>query len=191
MTHELPKRVHEEIARQNQLFAARLEASRLQAGRSCGECQMCCEVLTIEQLQKPRNTVCRHQCEAGCAIYESRPEPCARYHCAWLDGFGLDEDRPDKSGLFFETLMCGDITILLWCSDDHHLKDFAEKLEPWVTSRTIAMEMRTDKNGKGTADVAAADDVAPFEAHALVASIINGGAFIKMADKIVRVAHNP
>jgi hypothetical protein len=56
------------------------------AGRSCGECSLCCKLPQIVELDKPEGVWCRH-CAPGrgrCLIYETRPEPCRAFHCSWL-----------------------------------------------------------------------------------------------------------
>lgn len=40
----------------------------------------------------------------NCMIYEGRPESCKSYRCAWLDGHGEKEDRPDKSGVVIDDI---------------------------------------------------------------------------------------
>lgn len=72
------------------------EAVPLVPGRSCAGCTMCCKLLGIEALEKPRLTLCTH-CTVGkgCGIYEERPVECAEFYCAWLVNPGLgDEWRP-------------------------------------------------------------------------------------------------
>lgn len=57
---------------------------------------MCCKLLGIEALEKPRLTLCTH-CTVGkgCGIYEERPIECADFYCAWLVNPGLGEEwRP-------------------------------------------------------------------------------------------------
>lgn len=70
--------------------------------RSCGECSVCCDYVSIDELQKPARTPCRHLSPAGygCAIYESssRPKVCHDFQCAWRRGVGREEDRPDRIG---------------------------------------------------------------------------------------------
>lgn len=74
--------------------------------RSCGDCQVCCHLFHIEVLPEEvaitRWTDCLHQCEAGCAIHLDRPQPCRNFRCAWLDGWGEPEDRPDLLGMMIE-----------------------------------------------------------------------------------------
>jgi hypothetical protein len=68
-------------------------------GRSCGGCTLCCKVLGVPALEKPRGTWCLH-CErgVGCRIYESRPGECRSFLCGWLvsDRFG-PEWKPERS----------------------------------------------------------------------------------------------
>lgn len=67
-------------------------------GRKCGECQFCCTALAIDDLNKPGDTRCRHQCASGCAIYRRQPMDCREFECLWLSGFGGDDERPDRVG---------------------------------------------------------------------------------------------
>ena len=39
---------------------------------------------------------------ANCTIYKNRPACCSHYRCAWIDGFGDEQDRPDKAGMVFD-----------------------------------------------------------------------------------------
>ncbi len=71
------------------------------AGRACGTCTMCCKLLPIPELEKPRQTWCRHCDKArGCTIYETRPEGCAKYLCAYLISPALDERWKPASSRF-------------------------------------------------------------------------------------------
>jgi hypothetical protein len=75
------------------------------AGRECGDCTVCCLVPAIDkpEIQKASGTLCNHCTGSGCAIYETRPPICRRFHCAWrLFDFFADEWRPDRSGVFAE-----------------------------------------------------------------------------------------
>ena len=69
--------------------------------RICGTCTLCCKVMGIAELAKPRDQWCPHCAPGnGCKIYAepSRPASCAGFACAWLIGEGLPEAmRPDKS----------------------------------------------------------------------------------------------
>ncbi len=54
-------------------------------GRSCDGCTMCCKLLRIESLDKPRLQWCSH-CDigAGCKIYQERPRECRDFDCGYL-----------------------------------------------------------------------------------------------------------
>lgn len=67
-------------------------ADDLVAGRSCDGCTLCCKLLSISELEKPRGVWCPH-CDKkhGCKIYETRPEPCRDFHCGYRRIAQLDE----------------------------------------------------------------------------------------------------
>ena len=68
-------------------------------GRSCSGCTLCCKILGVPALEKPRGAWCTH-CNrgVGCRIYETRPEECRTFLCGWLVNprFGV-EWRPERS----------------------------------------------------------------------------------------------
>jgi len=90
-------------------------------GRECGDCTVCCTYLRIRQpgqLVKLGLTPCEHLAPGGsedgytgasdcgsCGIYEARPDVCKGYRCSWLDGYGDDEDRPDRSGVLIDRVL--------------------------------------------------------------------------------------
>jgi hypothetical protein len=53
---------------------------------TCGECSLCCKLLSIAQLRKPIDTWCRHCAPGagGCLIYAERPFTCVMFECGWL-----------------------------------------------------------------------------------------------------------
>ena len=67
--------------------------------RACGECKACCTTCVVPELDKGINTPCVHLVQTGCGIYETRPESCRIYNCAWLHGHFADYERPDKTGI--------------------------------------------------------------------------------------------
>lgn len=76
---------------------------RALTGRTCGDCSMCCKVLTIEgegAIDKPAGKWCVH-CRpgrGGCSIYANRPELCSGFTCQWVIDRGMgDEWRPTRS----------------------------------------------------------------------------------------------
>ena len=69
---------------------------------SCGDCTACCSVFVIDELQKPKNTLCSN-CKGGCSIYQSRPQTCKDYKCAYLVGGWNEALRPDKCGVIIDS----------------------------------------------------------------------------------------
>ena len=74
-------------------------AVELVPGRSCQDCTLCCKVLRIDELAKPRHAWCPHcAIGKGCKIYDVRPETCRAFYCGWLINDWLGEHwRPSKS----------------------------------------------------------------------------------------------
>ena len=68
--------------------------------RACEACSVCCEILEIPTLKKPKKTLCSNVCSTGgCSIYDTRPEECRTFQCLWSEGFTGPGQRPDKSGI--------------------------------------------------------------------------------------------
>jgi len=69
------------------------------AKKTCDGCAMCCMILSIPSLDKPRNVWCRHcSTRKSCDIYDSRPNECRSFHCGWLSFPELgDEWKPSHS----------------------------------------------------------------------------------------------
>jgi hypothetical protein len=74
----------------------------LVAGRACGDCTACCDVLKVDtpDFQKPAGTPCVHLSTCGCAIHAVRPDICRTWFCGWrrIDAMP-DAARPDLCGL--------------------------------------------------------------------------------------------
>ena len=69
--------------------------------RQCGECQVCCEALRIEEaeLKKPPGVACRFL-GRGCTIHANRFSVCRNWFCGWRLQPQLDDSwRPDRSGV--------------------------------------------------------------------------------------------
>jgi hypothetical protein len=88
--------------------ASRLERDpsvepELVASRTCGECNVCCIALAIEdpELRKLEGHRCRHaQRDNSCGIYATRPHTCRTFYCGWRRLKWIRETlRPDKSGV--------------------------------------------------------------------------------------------
>jgi hypothetical protein len=69
--------------------------------RQCGDCQLCCRLLPVRELEKTANTKCRHQTFAkGCGIYHKpgMPPSCALWNCRWLVNNDTEKmSRPDRT----------------------------------------------------------------------------------------------
>lgn len=66
--------------------------------RRCGDCQLCCKLLPMPELNKADNTRCQHQqASHGCKIYARRPSSCRLWSCRWLAmNDTADMRRPDR-----------------------------------------------------------------------------------------------
>ena len=90
------------LVRDGQGFRAR-GASTPQAPlevKQCGSCTSCCTLLEVTDAGKSVNEWCKY-CEAGkgCTIYDTRPQMCRSFSCAWLQGHLSDEWYPERSGM--------------------------------------------------------------------------------------------
>lgn len=68
-------------------------------GKSCGDCTLCCKLLGVAELNKPRNVWCQHLVRGtGCGIYEVRPDSCSRFYCRWMEDADMGPEwKPNKS----------------------------------------------------------------------------------------------
>ena len=75
----------------------------LVAGRGCGDCNVCCEALTIDEptLRKPQGILCPNaRPDHSCGIYDVRPQTCRNFYCGWRRFNWVPEPlRPDRSGV--------------------------------------------------------------------------------------------
>jgi hypothetical protein len=81
--------------------------------RACGTCSLCCKVMAVPALGKPRNTWCQHARpgRGGCAIQgqPERPVECGEFMCAWLERPDVlpDDLRPDRVHAFITGAKAG------------------------------------------------------------------------------------
>jgi len=80
------------LIRDGQGFRGTGSTRTAQPARQCGSCNACCDILEVAAVDKPVNQLCKHwQTGTGCTIYDSRPQMCRSFVCAWLQGH-LDDD---------------------------------------------------------------------------------------------------
>jgi hypothetical protein len=68
--------------------------------RQCGSCTSCCTLLEVADVGTGVNEWCQY-CVAGkgCSIYDSRPQMCRSFSCAWLQGHLNDDWYPEKASI--------------------------------------------------------------------------------------------
>jgi len=59
---------------------------------------MCCTWVGVQSLGKLPGERCKHLGPNGCTIYDTRPDECRIFNCAWLLGVGDQSVRPDRLG---------------------------------------------------------------------------------------------
>lgn len=70
--------------------------------RSCGDCQLCCKLVPVRELNKIAGQRCQHQrVGKGCTVYQrpAMPLSCRLWSCAWLKqpGDTAAMSRPDRA----------------------------------------------------------------------------------------------
>lgn len=66
----------------------------------CRGCTACCTHMNIVEIESPAGERCKHETLHGCGIYESRPEGCRKFICAWAQGVIPQEWFPPQVGFF-------------------------------------------------------------------------------------------
>ena len=88
--------------------------------RGCGECGLCCKLLSAPSLGKPPRKWCTHfRRRSGCDIYADRPAECRGFNCGWLLTPSLPDDwRPDRAGFLLHQdegrIIVGNGTTAAW-----------------------------------------------------------------------------
>lgn len=53
--------------------------------RNCGDCALCCKIMAIAELDKPKDIWCQHcSTRKSCGIYDTRPMSCRQFYCGYL-----------------------------------------------------------------------------------------------------------
>ena len=156
-----------------------LQAS-LVPDRSCDGCTVCCTSVAVRALDKPSYTKCKHECAAGCGIYDDKPGECAEYTCAWLDGFLPDDMKPNASGLLLERfyiqwpqrveILCGFACSVL---DGPTMEKIEASLPPGVIA-SIVFTADGDDDEAVSVTIGSEADVFAFETF-IVAARKHGG----------------
>jgi hypothetical protein len=86
------------------------QAAELVTARECGSCTLCCKLLGIPELEKPRLEWCGHcNTSKGCKIYNDRPGRCRDFYCGYITNPTLSEAwKPSKSKLMLTVESNGD-----------------------------------------------------------------------------------
>lgn len=75
--------------------------------RGCGSCTLCCKLVPVVSIEKPRDTWCPH-CDKkrGCKIYDDRPTECRLWSCLWtVDGDMREGAQPHKIHCVFDVMI--------------------------------------------------------------------------------------
>lgn len=88
-------------------------------GRECGNCTLCCKVIGVPEIDKPRGQWCKH-CDSGkgCEVYFFRPAACREWFCGWRTlPFLTDDWFPAKAKMVCNPIYSGDRVILSFIID--------------------------------------------------------------------------
>jgi len=109
-------------------------------GRACGSCTLCCTLIAVEELHKPRSQPCVH-CVArrGCGIHATRPDSCRKFICNWLllEDLG-PEWKPEQCNFVLQSVGFSDGSQCLAVSVDPafpnswRLPPFYEQIKRWA-----------------------------------------------------------
>ena len=152
--------------------------------RRCGDCQLCCKLLPVQEIGKLAGVKCRHQAfSVGCRVYGgSMPSSCKLWSCAWLTGAFVGGSRPDRSHYVVDILpdfitavdaSGAKVTVpvvQVWC--DPHWPD---------AHRDVALRAYLEERGQN--GVAALVRYGAAEAIVLIPPAMGGGSWIETERK--------
>lgn len=96
------------------LLVPEQKATVLPEPQPCGSCTQCCKLLGVKEIDKPEGRWCK-SCDIGkgCRVYETRPQSCQDFNCAYAQGLMLDVEacRPDNSHVVFSFTTDGAIPV--------------------------------------------------------------------------------
>lgn len=186
-----------------------LNATR-RTSRRCGDCQLCCKLIPVEEFGKRASERCRYQrAGKGCAIYRQRPLSCAMWNCRWLvDPDAADLPRPDRARYVLD--MMPDYVVLtdegceptkvpvlqVWCDPAFPDAHRAQSFRSWLDRQGICALIRYGSRdgfllappsvtGKGWQETQS--NAAPGSPHSLedVARVLGEGSEEKLVLDIV------
>ena len=84
---------------------------------SCGDCNVCCKVFNVEEVDSPKGIDCQHCTEKGCGIHEERPQVCRDFKCGYFISAEAGKpwpeiQRPDKCGVIINASDSGEYQAL-------------------------------------------------------------------------------
>jgi hypothetical protein len=128
-------------------------------GRACGDCQLCCKLVAVEEIGKLAGERCKHQRHhKGCAVYRQRgfPISCRYWTCQWLTGeVGDDMRRPDRVHYvvdsmpdYIKTEQDGIVTsipvVQIWCDPGYPDAHRDPALRAWLEAKQAVAIVRFD-----------------------------------------------
>lgn len=124
-----------------------LHGGRVQ--RDCGTCSLCCTVMAIAEIQKPRNQRCPNLSLLGrCKIYATKPDSCTAFSCLWRIGIIPRELQPERVHAVGDVNDAGD-TIVFHVDprfpdahDRGHLKAFIETMATKINVIVVCGDVR-------------------------------------------------
>jgi hypothetical protein len=120
-------------------------------GRDCDGCTLCCNLMRVEEIAKPRRQWCRYCFGTGCAVYERRPVECRRYACGYLHSAELGEHwHPKVSGMIVLHQPGGHVFVFV---DPHRERwqdePYSSELKAWAAQAVAAgRQVRVELPGR-------------------------------------------
>jgi hypothetical protein len=119
-----------------------------QVERSCGNCDVCCNILEVRELNKKSYCNCTYRAEGGgCGRYDTRPSICRDWNCAYILNLipGGEEVKPNNIGLMFYPVSAknNDLGMSMIMGQevwkDALLTSDAQNLVKWIGKRMFVM----------------------------------------------------
>lgn len=81
------------------------DVATIKAARACGDCSLCCKLMSVRSIAKPANKWCP-DCDpksktGGCRVYQDRPFECREFLCGWRLGVVPEHLKPNKVHAIF------------------------------------------------------------------------------------------